>query len=194
MPFNINNFKQSGLQYGGARPSLFQVTLTPPPILGIDTTSMSKFTFTCQAAELPPAVRGVIEIPYFGRTIKVAGQAQFPDWQVNVQVDEDFSTRSAFELWSNAINSLEGNVRQSGLTDEELKADAQVVQYGKDGSVLRAYTIVGAWPSNVGPIQLGWDQANQIESFAVVFQLDYWLPADEGSNPYSSVNQYGDNT
>ena len=45
MPFNINSFKQSGLVHGGARPSLFNVVLSVPGALGIDSVSVDKFRF-----------------------------------------------------------------------------------------------------------------------------------------------------
>ena len=35
MGFNINEFKTVGLTYGGAKPSLFQVILTPPAPLAL---------------------------------------------------------------------------------------------------------------------------------------------------------------
>jgi hypothetical protein len=39
MPFNISAFKSNGLVYGGARPSLFNVFMSAPAGLGIDTVS-----------------------------------------------------------------------------------------------------------------------------------------------------------
>ena len=53
MPFNINNFKQNGLVYGGARPALFNVYMNVPAGIGIDSVSVQKFSFVCQTAELP---------------------------------------------------------------------------------------------------------------------------------------------
>ena len=55
MPFNISSFKENGLVYGGARPSLFSVTLNVPQGIGIDNVSVDKFRFMCNAAELPPS-------------------------------------------------------------------------------------------------------------------------------------------
>ena len=67
MPFNINAFKQNGLVYGGARPSLFNVVLSVPGALGIDSVSVDKFRFVCRTASLPESTISPIEIPYFGR-------------------------------------------------------------------------------------------------------------------------------
>ena len=48
MPFNISTFKSKGLVYGGARPSLFQVSLFVPSGIGIDSVSIDKFRFVCR--------------------------------------------------------------------------------------------------------------------------------------------------
>jgi hypothetical protein len=59
-----------------------------------------------------------------------------------------------------------------------------VIQYGKDGSNIRQYDIIGAFPTTVDAISLDWDSQNQIETFTVTFSYDYWLPANEVANPY----------
>ena len=196
MPFNINTFLSKGLVYGGARNCNFNVFVTPPANIGIDAASVQKFTFACSGAELPPMVINPIEVPYFGRTVKVAGQQHFANWTVQVQNDEDFAVRAMFELWSNGINRLEANVRDPALIDENYKATLTVNQYAKDGSIIRAYTIVDAWPMTIGPIALDWAAGNSIEVFPVEFAYDYWLPAVEVAPNYNAggVNQYGDQT
>lgn len=187
--FNISNFKSNGLVFGGARPTLFSVRLTKPLAFTLDNTSMSKFEFTCRGSQLPPATVGTIEIPYFGRNIKLAGDRTFPDWNVTVMNDEDFLVRSMFESWSNALNSLESNVRAAG-TSEQYKADLIVSQYGKEGDTIRQYRIIGAFPSAIDPIDLNWDSQNQIEQFGVTFSYDYWLPeGTETANPYLGAAQ-----
>lgn len=192
MPFNINTFKSNGLVYGGARPSLFEVYLSVPQGIGIDNVSVDKFRFVCRAAELPASAVAAIEIPYFGRKIKVAGERAFADWSVTVMNDEDFAVRSMFEAWSNALNRMVSNVRDPNINAENYKADLEIIQYGKDGTVIRSYQIVGAFPTEIGNIGLDWDSANAVESFAVNFSYDYWLPITEQSDKKAGgVNLYG---
>ena len=100
--FNISTFKTRGLTGGGARPALFEIYLSIPDGVGADAESADKFRFTCRAAQLPAATVGSIEIPYFGRKIKFAGDRTFTDWTVTVMNDEDFLVRSMIEKWSNA--------------------------------------------------------------------------------------------
>ena len=192
MPFNISTFKSRGLVYGGARPSLFSVTLSVPAGIGIDNVSVDKFRFLCRTAELPASTISFVSIPYFGRSIKVGGDREFGDWSVNVMNDEDFAVRSLFELWSNAINRLESNVRDPVVSTEDYKTDLQCTQYSKDGDIIREYNIIGAFPTTVSGISLDWDSTNQIEVFAVTFAYDYWKPAIEQSDKKAGgVNTYG---
>ena len=192
MPFNINTFKSNGLVYGGARPSLFNVYLSVPQGIGIDNVSVDKFRFVCRAAELPASAVSAIEIPYFGRKIKVAGERAFADWSVTVMNDEDFAVRSMFEAWSNALNRMVSNVRDPNINAENYKADLEIIQYGKDGTELRSYQIVGAFPTEIGNIGLDWDSSNAVESFSVNFSYDYWIPITEQSDKKAGgVNLYG---
>jgi len=193
MPFNINTFKQYGLVYGGARPSLFNVRLSVPQGIGIDSVSVQKFEFVCRTAELPASSVGEFEVPYFGRKIKIAGDRTFADWQVNVMNDEDFGVRSMFETWSNALNRMVSNVRDPVLAREGYKTDLEVIQYSKDGDIIRSYSIVGAFPTEIGAISLDWDTQNTIENFPVTFAYDYWVPNIESSGKKAGgVNLYGD--
>jgi hypothetical protein len=192
MPFNISTFKENGLVYGGARPSLFNVFLSVPPGIGIDNVSVDKFRFVCRTAELPESTVSSIDIPYFGRRIKVAGERNFAGWGVTVMNDEDFSVRSMFEAWSNAINRMVANVRDPSVSAEQYKVDLEVFQYGKDGSTLRSYKLIGAFPTQIGAISLSWDSQNAIEEFSVNFEYDYWIPGVEVSDKKAGgVNAYG---
>lgn len=192
MPFNIAAFKANGLVYGGARPSLFNVFLTVPGGIGIDNVSVDKFRFVCRAAELPESTISNIEVPYFGRKIKVAGERSFSDWAVTIMNDEDFAVRSLFETWSNGLNRMVANIRDPALAQEQYKTDLEVVQYSVDGSILRSYSLIGAFPTQVSNIGLDWNTQNAIEEFTVTFSYDYWLPIVEASDKKAGgVNIYG---
>jgi len=161
--FNINSFKTNGLVYGGARPSLFDVFMSAPAGIGIDNVSVDKFRFVCKAAELPASAVSTIDVPYFGRRIKVAGERAFADWSVTIINDEDFSVRAMFEAWSNALNRLVSNVRDPASAAEQYKVDLDIVQYGKDGTKIRSYKLIGDFTTAIGGIELSWDSASAIE-------------------------------
>jgi T4-like virus tail tube protein gp19 len=184
--FNISTFKTRGLTLGGARPTLFEVYLSIPAGVGADAGSADKFRFTCRAAQLPAATIGTVEVPYFGRRIKLQGDRVFADWTATIMNDEDFVVRSMFEKWSNALNRLESNIRDPYFAGNEqsYKSELNVIQYAKDGAPIRQYNVIGAFPTAIDPITLDWDAQNQIETFNVTFAYDYWLPALEETNAY----------
>src|SRR5210317_82835 len=109
MAFNINEMR-SQLTGGGAKGSLFQVQITNP----VQGAGDLKVPFMVQASQIPESTLGTIEIPYFGRKIKIAGDRTFAQWSVTVINDEDFLIRNAMEAWSAAINSHQGNLRGTG--------------------------------------------------------------------------------
>lgn len=170
MAFNVNEIR-SQLTLGGARASLFQVTIQNPA----NSVADIKVPFMCRGAQIPAATLGMIEVPYFGRKIKLAGDRTFADWTVTIINDEDFLVRNAMEQWSNTINSLEGNVRGFGAASPLLyKSQAQVVQYSKTGVPLRTYQFNGIFPLEVSTIELDWETTDTIETFQVTFAYDYW--------------------
>lgn len=196
MTFDINTFKQTGMKYGGARPSAFAIDFAPPAVLltssgtattvtptssggGVTVSAMSRVT--CKAATIPEDAVSHIDVGYFGRKIKVSGVRSFANWEVTVYNDESFVVRAILEAWSNAINRLESNVMDPSFYIEAYKANMMVHQYSKTGTEIRAYSLVGAWPSVVSQIRLDWDDGNRIETFDVNIAYDYWLPELEGS-------------
>ena len=190
MSFNISAFKSAGLVYGGSRPSLFNVSLRVPDGIGIDTESQAKFMLVCNAAELPAATVQPIEVGYFGRKIKVAGDRTYADWNVNIMNDEDFSVRSLFEAWNNGLNRFVSNIRDRVLSQEQYKVDLDIVKFSKDGSITRSYKMVGAWPAEIGAIQQSWNDQNIIEEFEVKWCYDYWQPEYEsGINKYKNATE-----
>jgi len=189
MAFNVNEFISRGLEYGGARPSLFEVQMGQPPGIQFDADSVQKLSFMCQAAQLPAASMSSIEIPYFGRKIKVAGERSFDNWTLSIMNDEDFKVRALFEKWSNALNSLETNLRGGGLGAENYKADLDVIQYAKDGEVIRAYTVIGAFPTDVSSIDVNWSSTGTVQTFSATLAYDYWIPQVENSSK-GNANQY----
>jgi hypothetical protein len=170
MALNINEIR-SQLVLGGARPSLFQVIMNNP----VNPAGDVKMPFMCRATSIPASTIGTIEIPYFGRRIKLAGDRTFAEWSVTIMNDEDFLIRNSMEEWMQSINSHLGNITKFGSASPlQYKENAQVVQFSKTGLPVRQYTFNGMFPIEVGPIELSWESQNEIEVFNVTFQYDFW--------------------
>jgi hypothetical protein len=170
MAFNVAEMRAQ-LTGGGARPSLFQVQITNP-ITGV---ADFKVPFMVKASSLPASNIGQIEVPYFGRKIKIAGDRTFDEWSVTVINDEDFAIRNAMEQWMNSINSHIGNLRdRAALAPETYKTQAQITQFSKTGDPIRIYNFNGLFPTNIAAIDTSWETTDTIEEFTITFQYDWW--------------------
>lgn len=170
MAFNVNEIR-SQLTLGGARQSLFQVQFTNPA----NSVADIKLPFLCKSSNIPASTLGVIEVPYFGRKVRLAGDRVFADWPITVINDEDFLIRNALEEWSATINSHRGNLRGFGAASPLLyKSTAEVTQFSKIGIPIRVYKFNGIFPSEISPIEVAWESTDSIEEFSVTFQYDWW--------------------
>jgi hypothetical protein len=174
----ISQFK-SALSGGGARPNLFEVELTTFPS-GISWDA-DKFKYLCKAAALPGSNVASIDVPFRGRTFKVAGDRTIDAWTVTIINDEDFKLRRAFEAWSDLIAKLDNNLGatnpgsyMSNATVYQLGRGSQInstTNAGADSSILAAYKFVDIFPTSVSPIDLSYDSGDTIEEFTVEFQV-----------------------
>ena len=111
-------------------------------------------------------------MPFRGRILKMAGDRTFADWQITILNDTGFVIRDSMERWMNGINSHSAN---TGLVNPvDYQADLVVEQLDRDEVVLKKYTFRGAFPLEVGAIELSYDQATAIEEFTVNFGYQYW--------------------
>lgn len=179
MSFNINNIK-SALQFGGARPSLFNIVMQLPSNLEIASKDAfaRKISFLCHAASLPASTISSIPIGYQGRKVNVAGNRTYQPWEITILNDEDFVLRNAFETWMEAINQSSANIRSFGASSspESYKTDAIVKQFAKDNDTdaIKKVRVIGAFPTDVSAIELDWDSTDKIESFKVQLTYDLW--------------------
>lgn len=189
MAFRVQDFRAS-MNYDGARPNLFEVTMIFPLSVNLGGASQ-KLTFMARAAQLPGSTINSIVQPYFGREAKFAGNRTFQDWTVTIINDEDFKIRDSFELWMNKINSHVGNLRSEQFIQGEngYQVDAYVEQFGKTGDVIKGYKFVGMFPIDLSPIELDWGANDTMEEYAVTFAYQWWQ-YDSGLNgPTTDVEQ-----
>ena len=174
MPFEVSDLR-ANLQFGGARPTLFEVQMTLPG--NISPNASRLLTFTCQAAEIPPSTIGTINIPYFGRMIPYPGDRVFQPWQITVINDEDFSVRDAFENWHNTINARQQNIRLTSTdVPDAVMTTALVRQFSRNDNTnpIRVYTFNNVWPGQISGIELNWGAQDQIEQFQVTLNYSWW--------------------
>ena len=187
----ISSFK-TAMKGGGSRPNLFEVEMTSLP--GGITWNSGDFKFMCKAAQMPGQTIGAIEVPFRGRTFKVAGDRSIDPWTVTIINDEDFKYRNAFEAWTEFIAKLDTNI--GATSPNEYMKSAKVYQLGRGAAinstdnsgnvnvVLKEYEFVDIFPTSVSPIDLSYDSSGTIEEFTVEFQVQSIIVTGSGGkNP-----------
>ena len=200
----LRDFK-SKLAGGGARPNLFEASINSFPTAiqeAWDNSSEAEggaFKFLCKSTALPASNLGSIEIPFRGRTLKVAGDRTFDDWTVTIINDEDFRLRTAFERWSNVMSQLDD---ATGVTNPtSYMTDAFIQQLGRgpevgaatnnggNSSILRSYKFFDVFPVTVGEIALSYDTTDALEEFDVTFRYQYFTVGSSGDSGASTEVQ-----
>jgi len=172
----------------GVKPNMFAVDIQFPTGAGLpgigDTNNEKSLTnIMCKSAALPASSIGVIEVPFRGRTVKIAGDRTFDTWSPTFINDKDFKVRAVMEAWMEAINGHAGNTADlltplsgnaSGYTADVFVHQLEKGATPESSSILRTYKLWYAFPTSVSQIDLAYDSNDQIEEFSVEFQYSYW--------------------
>ena len=182
----IDDFK-ANVASDFARPNLFQVDLNFPQVIINNSSLIELGKFTVRAANLPASNIGVIEVPFRGRVLKIAGDRTFEPWTITIQNDSNFVLRNAFEIWASSIQAYNENFTSAaGLGDQDdatgYFADMTVHQLARDvkngdsPKILKSYRFYNVFPSNIAAIDLDFGNNDAIEEFTVELQTQYWTP------------------
>jgi hypothetical protein len=168
--FSISEFRGK-LKDGGIRPNQFSVSISTPPTLG--TTGLAETSsFLVSVAELPGQTIGVAPVYYRGREIKMAGDKVFAPFTCTAINDTDMSIRLALEQW---MNIIESNGGKSGvLVPSNYMSTITVSQLNRRGDVIREYKLIDAFPVDISPIGLDFAANDQMSTFSMTFQYQYF--------------------
>ena len=73
---------RAALKGGGARANRFEVLIDFPAFAG-GADAIRKTPFLCTSTQMPGSTLGVIEQPFRGRFLKLAGDRTFDEWTVS---------------------------------------------------------------------------------------------------------------
>ena len=150
-------------------------------------TQQEDFAILCKAANLPASNIASIDVPFRGRTLKVAGDRTIDNWTITVINDENFAIRNVMEAWMNSIARLSNNT--GATSPEAYMIDAEVHQLGRGYSgnrhseknsdsagdtkvtPLKAYRFIDIFPVAISAIDLSYDSSDTIEEFTVEFAV-----------------------
>ena len=167
---NITDFKAK-LAGGGVRANQYKVTMPFPGYAQVGGET-EELAFLCSATVVPAFSVGDVPINFRGRPIYVAGDRSFDTWSITVLNDTNMKLRNAFERWQNGINNMTDNEGLSNPVDYQV--DAFVDQLDRNGNTLKSYTLRGAFPTEVAAIDLNYGTNDEVETFGVTFQYQYF--------------------
>ena len=175
---NVKTFLAKVAQ--GVKPNMFEVGIKFPTAVAAGDAGLPNIL--CKSAALPASSIGTIEVPFRGRTVKIAGDRTFDNWTATFVNDKDMKIRAYFEKWLNLMNSHEGNIatgfNPTATDNTGYTVPITVTQLEKNsdeyGTDLRKYKLHYAFPASVSQIDLAYDSNDQIEEFSVEFQYSYW--------------------
>ena len=180
----IDDFKKS-LQFGGARPSLFEIEWA-----GADASTLTggylkadREALLVKASSLPASTITPIPVPFRGRQLMVAGDRLFDPWSITIINDNDFGIRKGFEYWMHRIaHHVDGETsNKETLGPNGYMCDMLVHQLDRTGDRVYTYKFTGVWPSNISPIELNYDAESQIEQYDIQLQVTYWESVVNGT-------------
>lgn len=182
--FHLQNFMSQ--MKDGARPNQFYVDLSlPSALIGSIPNGViaeNKMKFFAKATSIPSMSIGEVPVPFRGAQFKLAGDKVFSDWTVTILNDTDFLIRDAMERWNDMIV---GNVNRDSFVEDDptqYMSNGNVAQLSRNGKTLKQYQMTGAWPSEVGEIQLDHGQNDSIEEFQVTFKIQWWESTTSRNN------------
>ena len=199
----ISQFR-SELDGGGLRPNLYEVHLDFPDGVAPNLAqAKNDGIFFCKAAALPASNMGLIEVPFRGRQLKVAGDRTFDTWTVTILNDTDMGLRGAFERWINMLGTADSG--QGRTNPSTYQKELYVYQLGralpgdsaggskfKDTNInpaLRRYKFWGCFPTAVSQIDLAFDNNDTISEFTVEFQVQWWEADGNGGKANAVPDQ-----
>jgi hypothetical protein len=159
---DLTTMLQQGKQF--ARPSHFKVSC-PDRIQGAD-------SFFVKAASLPAATLNTIEVPYYGRKVRIPSTRTFDTWNITViyGTDGTHNIRSQFETWLAEVQGPEDHF----LADNSVLSDWEVTLLNPtDSTAHKTIKMVGCYPAELGSIDLNQETSDSLSEFTATMRYTY---------------------
>lgn len=152
-----------------ARPSRFEVKITPPPGLGADS-RWTEMTLRCETAELPGKTFMTHDQKIYGPTEKYPYQHAYNDINLTFIVTDDMVEKKMFEQWINLIAPMKSynfnysNVYRSTIT---------INQYDVSNKISYGVRLIDAYPTGMNQLDLDWSSDGH-HKLVMTFAYTYW--------------------
>lgn len=181
MSFNIDNFKSNVTgrgSYSFTRSNLFEISIELPGAVNAQKATKESIEFLARASAVPSYTQGTVEVPFRGRTLKIAGDRTYEPFTVTIMNTQDNKLRNCFERWTQLLQFETHNFATSTGNSIFGVAEVSLLRRNKkdateDYKVLRTYRMHNIWPSSVSAVDLDWGNNDAVQEFTVEFQVQY---------------------
>ena len=130
------------------------------------------FTLSVDSCPLPDISNNPIELAYQNSKVKVAGQAEFGDFEISVK--DSIKLDIEMKLWEWRKKVYDPETGQIGWA-EDYKKNGYVFQYAPDGSHERGWQLVGVWPTNLQLGEMNYD-GGDAKKISMTCAVDFAWP------------------
>ena len=186
MSFNVADFRSqiSKTKFGSlALTNKFIVRITPPPVvfsgIGDSYPNMPELSFFCSTTNLPGKTIGTFDYKpiAYGQTNKMPLSRENDSLTTTFFGDSKYLIMNFFHRWLNFIIQDGGEVwnnrayREIGYK-EDYATTIEIIGYDYDAAERITYTFYEAFPTQVGAVQMGWEQNDSVIQIPIEFTYD----------------------
>ena len=117
-----------------------------------------RVTLAVQSCPLPTVSNDPIELSFGNSKVKVAGQASYEDVELTVLDLIGADIEKVLSEWRKQVYDPETD--KIGFA-EDYKRNGKIYQYAPDGSHVRTWKIIGAWPTNLNPGDMNYEGSDK---------------------------------
>lgn len=163
----IDQFRASFRNF--LRPNLYEVEFHEIDIKGITSNELRKMTLLCKEASFPFLTFNVAEMFYNGLKKETVQGADYDPVTLNFMIDDNSTPIKFANNWINAIK----DVNQNFAFRNEYTSNILIIMKDIRGMNKALVTLHDAFPVNIEPITLGYDQNDVISELGISFTYDY---------------------
>ena len=160
---------------GLASPARYAVLISTPQSLK---TEASFLTFRTQSISLPgkSLLTSEAKPKGFGQVVRYPYQNLFGQLEMTFICDEDFKEYKYFSAWMDSIVKGPNNKNRStpGFDLVSYRSSynclISIFTYRQDGTVSYSNFLADAYPRDLTPVQLSWENQSQLLTFNVIFE------------------------
>jgi hypothetical protein len=196
MAFNVADFRAqiSKSKFGGlAQSNKFIVRITPPPKVfagvGDSFPTMEELTFFCSTTNLPGKTVNTFDYKplAYGQVNKMPISRSNDSFTTTFFGDSNYLIMGFFQRWLNFIVQDGGEVfdnrgyREIGYK-EDYSCYIEIIGYDHDSQEKVSYTLYEAYPTQIGAVQMGWEQNDTLIQIPIEFTYDDMIITRESVN------------